>query len=124
LVQIVEFGHVLLADLKVVDFCVFLDSAGGVALGERDLRDVCQSSGVWRRGKGDKRTYPSLLQAVADQDLTGRFLVLFRQRLEGWVIGFLVADEGAVGLDDDVVGLAELDSHALLVPGVQLESCQ
>jgi hypothetical protein len=34
----------------------------------------------------------------------------------------LVADEGAVGLDDDVVGLAELDSHALLVPGVQLES--
>jgi hypothetical protein len=34
----------------------------------------------------------------------------------------LVADEGAVGLDDDVVGLTELDSHALLVPGVQLDS--
>jgi hypothetical protein len=38
LVQIVELGHVFLADLKVVDVCVFLDSAGGVALGERDLR--------------------------------------------------------------------------------------
>ena len=41
LIQIVEFAHVLLAELKVVDVCVFLDSAGGVALGQRDLGEVC-----------------------------------------------------------------------------------
>jgi hypothetical protein len=67
------------------------------------------------------RTYPSLLQAVTNQDLTGRLLVLLRQRLECRVVGLLVADQGAVGLDNNVVGLTELDSHALLVPGVQLE---
>ena len=42
LIQIVELAHVLFADLKVVDICVFLDSAGGVALGKRDLGEVCQ----------------------------------------------------------------------------------
>lgn len=53
--------------------------------------------------------------------MTSRLLVLLRQRLESWVVGLLVADQGAVGLDDNVVGLTELDSHTLLVPGVQLE---
>ena len=42
LVQIVEFAHVLLANLKVVDVCVFLDSARGIALGKRDLRNARQ----------------------------------------------------------------------------------
>lgn len=53
--------------------------------------------------------------------MTGRLLVLLGQRLECGVIGLLVADQRAVGLDDNVVGLTELDSDALLVPGVQLE---
>ena len=67
-----------------------------------------------------KSTYPSLLQAVTNQNLAGRLIVLLRQRVECWVIGLLVADQGAVGFDDDVVGLTVLDGHALLVPGVQL----
>jgi hypothetical protein len=49
LVQIVELAHVLLADLKVVDICVFLDSAGGVALGERDLREYVSVFCVHRK---------------------------------------------------------------------------
>ena len=53
--------------------------------------------------------------------MTGRLLVLLGQRLECGVIGLLVADQRAVGLDDNVVGLTKLDSDALLVPGVQLE---
>lgn len=35
-------------------------------------------------------------------------------------VGFVVADEGAVGLDDDVVVAAVFDDFALLVPGVEL----
>lgn len=68
-----------------------------------------------------KSTYPSLLQAVTDQDLTSRLLVLLSQRVQRGVVGLLVADKGAVSLNDNVVGLTVLDSYTLLVPGVQLE---
>ena len=39
---------------------------------------------------------------------------------EGFVVGFEVADEGGVGLDDDVVGVAVGDYGALLGEGVEL----
>lgn len=66
-------------------------------------------------------THPSLLQAVTNQDLTSRLLVLLGQRVQRGVVGLLVADQGAVGFNDNVVGLTVLDSHTLLVPGVKLE---
>ena len=39
---------------------------------------------------------------------------------ESGVVGFVVSDKGAVGLDDDVVGLAIGDYGALLAEGVEL----
>lgn len=46
--------------------------------------------------------------------------MLFGDGDEVFLVGFVVADEGAVGLDDDVVGAAVVDDVALLVPGVEL----
>ena len=39
---------------------------------------------------------------------------------ESGVVGFVVSDKGAIGLDDDVVGLAVGDYVALLAEGVEL----
>ena len=45
-----------------------------------------------------------------------------RDIVEGLVVGFLIADERAVGFDDDVVLLAVFDSLALLTPWVELST--
>lgn len=37
LVQVIQLAHILLANIKVVDVGVVLDSAGSVTLGQRDL---------------------------------------------------------------------------------------
>jgi hypothetical protein len=61
LVQIIKLAHILLANLKVVDFCILLDSAGCIALGERDLLKSVSIAGFWKRKavKGTKKlTHP------------------------------------------------------------------
>jgi len=63
-------------------------------------------------------SYPTLLQAIPDQDLTGTLVVLLGNRVQSRVIGLLVADQGTVCLDDNLVILAVLDCLSLLVPWV------
>jgi hypothetical protein len=46
--------------------------------------------------------------------------MLFEYAGEGLVIGLFVADEGAVGFNDDVILLAVVDAFALLAPWVKL----
>lgn len=46
--------------------------------------------------------------------------MFLREGKEGRVVGFEVADEGAVGLDDDVLGGTVGYYGALLAPGVEL----
>ena len=60
------------------------------------------------------------MQTVADQDLGDGFAVFLGQGDGGGVVGFLVADDGGVGLDGDVVVLAVGDDGALLAPRVEL----
>lgn len=52
--------------------------------------------------------------------MVGSALALLADADEGLVMGFLVADEGAVRLDYDGVRGAVLDDFALLAPGVEL----
>ena len=47
--------------------------------------------------------------------------MLLGQFLEGLIMSFEVADEGAVGFDDDVVLVAVLYDCSLLAPRVKLE---
>jgi hypothetical protein len=44
--------------------------------------------------------------------------VLLGNAGEGLVVGFLIANDRAVGFDDDVLGFAVIDDLALLAPGV------
>ncbi len=44
----------------------------------------------------------------------------FGEREERGVVGFVVADQGRVGFDDDGVVVAVGDYGALLAPGVEL----
>jgi hypothetical protein len=99
LVQSIQLGHVVLVELKAVDICVADDSRRCVALGQRHV---------------------SLLQAPANKNLVGSNIVLLAYADEGLVVCLFVADERAVGFDDDVVLLAVLDAFALLAPGVEL----
>jgi hypothetical protein len=48
--------------------------------------------------------------------------VLFRDADEGFVVGPLVSNEGAIGFDNDAVLLAVFDTFALLAPGVELQA--
>jgi hypothetical protein len=52
--------------------------------------------------------------------LVGPNVMLFEYAGEGLVIGLFVADEGAVGFNDDVILLAVVDAFALLAPWVKL----
>ena len=97
LVQIIQLTHILLTDLKPIHIRIFLDASRVITLRQR---------------------HPVLLQTVPDQNLCGRPLVLLRQRRQRLVVRFVVADERAVGLDDDAVLLAVLVDRALLAPGV------
>jgi len=63
-------------------------------------------------------SYPTLLQAISDQDLTGFLVVLLGNRVQSRVVGLLVTDQGAVCLDDNLVILTVLDRLSLLVPWV------
>ena len=99
LVQPVELSHVVAVELEAVEVCVLLDARGRVALGQR---------------------HEAALQAPADEHLGDGHAVFLRDALQCWVRGFLVADQRAVGFDDDVVVLAVLDCVLLLAPGVEL----
>jgi hypothetical protein len=99
LVQIIQFRHVVLVKLEAIDVDVAGDSGWCIALGKR---------------------HESLLQTPSDEDLVGLLVVLLGDGDEGLVLALLVANDGAVGFDDNVVLLAVLDTVALLAPGVKL----
>lgn len=85
LVKVVHGLHVLCINLKVVDVGILHNPARRVALGQRN---------------------PVLLQAVSDEYLAGRLVVLLRQRHERLVLCLLVANNGAVRLDNNTLLLA------------------
>lgn len=99
LIKIVQRLHVFFAQVEIVDVCVALDSAGSVTL--------------WQG-------YPALLQTVSDKHLSSTFVVFLRDRVQGRVVGLLIAYKRAVCFDDNLVLVAVVDSFALLVPRVQL----
>lgn len=99
MVERIQSIHILRADIEAEHVCV-----GGNA--------------IWVIGLG--QWYPALLQRIADQDLLRGMLVLLRDLNEGRVIGFVIADDGRVGFDDDTMLLAVRVDGALLTPWVKL----
>jgi len=99
LIQPIQRLHILPTQLKPIHVRILSDATGRIALRER---------------------HPIFLQTVSDQDLRGGFLVGFGEREERGVVGFVVADQGRVGFDDDGVVVAVGDYGALLAPGVEL----
>jgi hypothetical protein len=91
--------HIILIQLKAIDISIADDSGRCVTLGQR---------------------HESLLQTPPHENLIRFRVVLLGDADEGFVLCFFVADERAVGLDDDVVGLAVFDAFALLAPWVEL----
>ena len=71
LIQPIQYLDVGALNLPPKNIAVLLDAALRVAF--------------WQR-------HPVLLQRIADQDLRGGFTVFGRERDEGWVLGFVVAD--------------------------------
>lgn len=100
LIETIQRSHVFFAQREVVDIRVTLNSARCVTL--------------WQRN-------PSLLDTVADENLTRVLLVLFRQRFECLIVSLLVTNKWAIRLDYDLVGIAVVDYLALLAPWVQLK---
>ncbi len=100
LIQTIQRRHIILIELESVEIRICLDTRWGITFRQRD---------------------PVLLQAVSDQHLAGRLVVFLGDANEVLFVGFVVADERAVGLDDDVVVAAVFDNFALLVPGVELQ---
>ena len=100
LIQPIQGCHILITELETVDIGILFYPAGGVALGQ------------W---------YPALLQTIPNQDLRDSLAVLLGEFSGGGVVGFLVADDGGVGLNDNVVFVAVVDYCALLAPRMELE---
>ena len=98
-IQAIQLLHIPLIQLEPIHILVLLDATRRIALGQR---------------------HPALLQTVADQDLRRRDAVFLADADEGGVVGFLRADEGRVGFDDDLVPGAVGGDGSLLAPGVQL----
>lgn len=67
------------------------------------------------------QSYPALLQTVSDEDLTCALVVLLCNGIQGGVICFLVTDQWAICLNEDLVVETVLDCFLLLVPGVELQ---
>lgn len=65
-------------------------------------------------------TYPTLLQTISDQHLSGTLAVLLSNGIESRVVGLLVADKRTVCLDDNLVFRAVFDNVTLLVPRMKL----
>jgi len=99
LIQTVQLSHVVLVKFETVDVGVANNARWRVALGKRNV---------------------ALLQTPSDENLVWLLVVLLRDAGKRLVVGFLVADDRAVGFDDDVLGLAVLDDFTLLTPGVEL----
>lgn len=99
LIQTIQRRHIILIEFESVHIRICLDTRWGITFRQRD---------------------PIFLQTVSDQHLTGRLVVFLGDADEVLFVGFVVADERAVGLDDDVIVAAVLDDLALLVPGVEL----
>lgn len=99
MVERVQDIHILHADIETEHVCIGSDTFWVIGLGQR---------------------YPALLQRVADQDLLRGPVVLLRNLDKGGVIGFVVANDGRVGFDDDAVLLAVCVDGALLTPWVEL----
>lgn len=99
LVLPIQHRHVLLVQREAIHVSVEPYAARVVALGQAD---------------------EPLLQAPPDEHLVGGDAVLLREADEVRVAGLLVADDGAVRLEEDAVGLAVGDDLLLLVPGVEL----
>ena len=99
LIQTVQLSHILLIKLETVDVDIANNAGWCVALRKRNV---------------------ALLQTPSDENLVWLLVVLLGDAGKRLVVGFLVADDRAVGFDDDVLGLAVLDDLALLTPGVEL----
>lgn len=100
MIQTIQRRHIILIKLESVQIRICLDTRWGITFRQR---------------------YPVLLQTVSDQHLAGRLVVFLGDADEVLFVGFVVADERAIGLDDDVVVAAVFDDFALLVPGVKLQ---
>lgn len=99
LIQTVQLSHILLVKLETIDVGIANNAGWCVALGKRNI---------------------ALLQTPSDENLVWLLFVLLSDAGERRVVGFLVADDRAVGFDDDALGLAVLDDLALLTPWVKL----
>jgi hypothetical protein len=99
LIQTIQLLHVILVKDEAEDVDVAGNAGWCIALRER---------------------HESLLQTPSDENLARLLVVRLREAEDGFVVRLLVANEGAVGLDDDVVLLAVFDTIALLAPGVEL----
>lgn len=100
LIQTIQRRHIILIEFESVQIRICLDTRWGITFRQRD---------------------PVLLQTVSDQHLAGGLVVFLGDADEVLLVGFVVADERAVGLDDDVVVAAIFHDFALLVPGVELQ---
>lgn len=99
LIQPIQRCHIPITKLKIVYIGILFYPARRIAL---------------------RQWYPALLQTIPDQDLRNCLAVFLGEFGGGGVVGFLVADDGGVGLDNDVVFVAVVDYCALLAPRVKL----
>lgn len=99
LVQAIQSGYVLPTELEAVHIRIQADAIRIVALGQGD---------------------EALLETPFDEHLVGRDAVLLSDAHQCGVVCLLVAHDGAVGLNDDIVVLAILDDVSLLAPRVKL----
>ena len=99
LIQPIHRCHIPITKLKIVNIGILFYPARRIALRQR---------------------YPALLQAIPDQDLRDGLAVFLGEFGGGGVVSLLVADDGGVGLDDDVIFVAVVDYCALLAPRVKL----
>ena len=103
LVQPIQGRHVLFRNVEPKNIRILGDPLRVVALRQR---------------------YPTFLQAISDQNLSGRLAVFLRDPDQRLIVGLVIPHEWAIRLNDDLVFLAVFDDLPLLAPRMQLDASQ